>query len=245
MPPDDHNRKRPLVLVIDDVAPVIRMMTLELNAQGFDVIGARVGDDTFRTIEKYRPDVAVMEVMLPGISGFEVMAEIKRGHNVPVVFVTTSDRDGDRQLALELGADDYITKPFAPADLSARLRAVLPGAQVGPRRDQMRAGDIEIDLGRRIVRRAGDEVQLSTNEWALLYALATHRRQTRPVSAKDLLTAVWGADYAHETNYLEAWVRRLREKLEEDPAAPRLIAGDPERGYLLGRPQAGETDAST
>jgi two-component system KDP operon response regulator KdpE len=233
---DKAPRKRPLVLVVDDVAPVIRMMTLELNSQGFDVIGARVGDDTYRTIEKYRPDVAVMEVMLPGISGFEVMAHVKRRYDLPVVFVTTNDRQGDREHALELGVDDYIMKPFAPADLSARLHAVLRDPAVGPHRDQMRAGDVEIDLGRRIVRRAGREVQLTTNEWALLFALASHRPRTQPVSAKDLLTAVWGGDYAHETRYLEAWIRRLREKLEHDPQAPRLIVGDAERGYLLGRP---------
>lgn len=244
MPGDDRDRKRPLVLVVDDVAPVIRMMTLELNAQGFDVIGAKVGDDAYRTIEKYAPDVAVMEVMLPGISGLEVMSEMKRRYGVPVVFVTTNDREGDRRHALELGADDYITKPFAPADLSARLRAVLPDANAGPRRDQMRAGDVEIDLGRRIVRRGGSEVQLTTNEWALLYALASHRPRTHPVSARDLLTTVWGGDYAHETPYLEAWIRRLREKLEEDPSSPRLIAGDVERGYLLGRPQTGERTTS-
>jgi DNA-binding response OmpR family regulator len=235
---DKAPRKRPLVLVVDDVAPVIRMMTLELNSQGFDVIGARVGDDTYRTIEKYRPDVAVMEVMLPGISGFEVMAEVKRRYDLPVVFVTTNDRQGDREHALELGVDDYIMKPFAPADLSARLHAVLRDPAVGPHRDQRRAGDVEIDLGRRIVRRAGREVQLTTNEWALLFALASHRPRTQPVSAKDLLTAVWGGDYAHETRYLEAWIRRLREKLEHDPQAPRLIAGDAHNGYMLGRPQS-------
>jgi two-component system KDP operon response regulator KdpE len=240
---DRSQRKRPLVLVVDDVPPVIRMMTLELQAEGFDVIGAKVGEDTYRTIEKYGPDVAVMEVMLPGISGFEVMAEVKRHYNVPVVFVTTRDRDGDRQHALELGADDYITKPFAPAELAARLRAVLPDPHAGPRRDQLRAGDVEIDLGRRIVRRARREVPLTTNEWALLYALATHRHRAHPMPASDLLTAVWGADYAHETRYLEAWLRRLRDKLEEDPASPRLIVGDVENGYTLGRPQASEASA--
>ena len=241
---DNAQRKRPLVLVVDDVAPVIRMMKLELNAQGFDVIGARVGDDTYRTIEKYQPDVAVMEVMLPGLSGFEVMAEVKRRYGLPVVFVTTNDREGDRQHALELGVDDYIMKPFAPADLSARLQAVLHGAGVGPHRDQLRAGDVEIDLGRRIVRRAGREVQLTTNEWALLFALASQRPRTHPAPAKDLLTAVWGGDYAHETRYLEAWIRRLRQKLEDDPSAPRLIAGDPQTGYLLGRPPDAEAKAS-
>jgi two-component system KDP operon response regulator KdpE len=227
-------RKRPLVLVVDDEPAVIRMMTLELKAQGFDVVGSQVGDDTFRTIDQYEPEVAVMEVVLPGVTGFELLGEIKRRYGLPVVFVTTQGNRGDRDYALSVGADDYITKPFSPSDLASRLRAVLPEGRETSRRDQLRLGDVEIDLGRRVVRRGGNEVVLTTNEWALLYALASQRG--RQVSARDLLIEVWGGDYAADTHYLEAWIRRLREKLEPEPNAPRLLIGDAARGYALGRP---------
>jgi two-component system KDP operon response regulator KdpE len=235
MAPEQTARKRPLVLVVDDLAPVIRMTSLELHSQGFDVVGARVGDDTHRTIEKYAPDAAVMEVVVPGISGFELMAEIRGRYGVPVVFVTTADREGDRRFAVELGADAWITRPFVPAELAARLTSVLRERRQSPRRDQLRLGDVEIDLGRRIVRRAGEELRLSTNEWALLYALAA--RRTKPVAARDLLIAVWGGDYAMTTDSLEFWMRRLREQLEANPDAPRLIAGDAQHGFMLGRRQ--------
>jgi two-component system KDP operon response regulator KdpE len=231
-------RKRPLVLVVDDEPAVIRMMTLELKAQGFDVVGSQVGDDTYRTIEQYEPEVAVMEVVLPGVTGFEVLGEIKRRYSLPVVFVTTQGNRGDRDHALNIGADDYVTKPFSPSDLAARLRAVLPEGRDASRRDQLRLGAVEIDLGRRIVRRDGNEVTLTTNEWALLYALASQR--ARHVSARDLLIAVWGGDYAADTHYLEAWIRRLREKLEAEPNAPRLLIGDATQGYALGRPNLRE-----
>lgn len=240
--PTVKRRERPLVLVVDDVPPVIRMMTLELNAQGFDVVGARVGDDTYRTIEKYEPDVAVMEVMLPGGNGLELMADVKRRFGLPVIFVTTNSNEADREYALQYGADDYIIKPFAPSDLSARIKSVLPGEQKTDRRDQLRIGDLEIDLGRRVIRRDGTAVQLSTNEWALLFALAAERGT--PVSARDLLITVWGGDFAADTRYLEIWIRRLRAKIEEDAEAPRIIGGNIERGYMLGRSAAGDERAS-
>ena len=227
-------RKRPLVLVVDDVASVIRMMTLELKAQGFDVLGSQVGDDTYRTIEQYRPDVVVMEVVLPGILGWELLGEIKRRYRLPVVFLTTQNGRGDREYAADLGADDYVTKPFSPSDLAARLKAVLPEGREATRRDQLRLGEVEIDLGRRLVRRNGQELALTTNEWALLYALAASR--AKPVQARDLLIAVWGGDYAAETQYLETWIRRLRQQLEVDAQAPRIIIGNVERGFTLGRP---------
>jgi two-component system KDP operon response regulator KdpE len=214
---------------------VIRLASLELHSQGFDVVGAKVGDDTHRTIEKYRPDAAVMEVVGPGANGFELLAEIKGRYGTPLVFVTMADREGDRRYATELGADTWITRPFVPAEMAARLVSVLPEMRRPPRRDQLRLGDVEIDLGRRIVRRAGEELRLTTNEWALIYALAAHR--TKAVAARDLLIAVWGGDYAMKTDRLEYWMRRLRERLEANPDAPRLIAGDTQHGYMLGRRQ--------
>jgi len=228
--PQQH--RRPLVLIIDDAPEVIRMMKLELQAQGFDVVGAQVGDDTFRTVERYRPDAAIMEVVLPGVSGFDLLRDLKQRYAMPIIFVTTQGADSDRQYAMDFGADDYITRPFSPRELGQRIDLLLRRRTEPDRADVFRVDGVEFDLGRRIVRRDGEQVALSTNEWAIIYALAA--RRGRVVPPADLLIAVWGADYAHEHAYLELWIDRLRKKLEADPAHPRIISGNIRAGYALG-----------
>jgi two-component system KDP operon response regulator KdpE len=224
-------RERPLVLVVDDVASVIRMMTLELSAQGFDVAGATVGDDTYRTIEDRQPDAVLMEVVLPGVDGFEVLSEIKRRYGLPVVLVTTQDSAGNREVARDLGADDFISKPFSPEELAARLRNVLGLSEGEAHRGRFRAEGIEIDLGRKSLVRDAQEIPLSTNEWAILLALAKGRGAAIP--PRDLLIEIWGREYADDANYLQRWIDRLRGKVERDPHAPRVIVGDVDAGFAL------------
>jgi two-component system KDP operon response regulator KdpE len=233
-----HSRERPLILVVDDVASVIRMMTLELSAQGFDVAGAAVGDDTYRTIEDRQPDAVLMEVVLPGIDGFEVLSEVKRRYGLPVVFVTTQDSAGNREVARDLGADDFISKPFSPEELAARIRNVLRLSGGEAHHDRYRVDGIEIDLGRKLLVRDAQEIPLSTNEWAILLALA--RTRGAALSARDLLIQIWGRDYADDTHYLQRWIDRLRGKVERDPRAPRIIVGDVDVGFAIGLSPAGE-----
>jgi DNA-binding response OmpR family regulator len=228
----DAQTPSPLVLVLDDEPAVIRMMSLELKVQGYRVASALIGEDAYRAIEEHTPAVVVLEVMLPGGTGFDVLKEIKRRYDVPVVFITSVDNDADRAYALELGADDYIRKPFVPLEMVQRLAAIMQGGdQPGTRGVIRRAGDLEVDLSRNMVRRGGVVIALTTNEWAILYRVSSE--PDRAVSSEVILREVFGDVYAQEFDYLDIWMRRLRNKIEPNPSAPRVIVGDSERGYML------------
>ena len=134
-------------------------------------------------------------------------------------------------VAIELGADDYITKPFNPQELGQRINLVLH-RRSEPTAGVIRIDSVEIDLARRVLRKDGEAINLGANEWAIVYALVSQGR--RPVSARDVLTAVWGGDYAHENEYLEIWIARLRKKVEADPGHPRVITGDARSGFAIG-----------
>ncbi len=146
----------PLLLVVDDEAGILRLMKLELSAQGFRVITASDGDLAITMAEEHRPDAILLDVMMPGISGLEVMRRLRERSNVPVLLVTTKDKDTDKVRGLELGADDYIVKPFNPDELGARVRAVLRRVLAQDVERVVKAGDVEIDLTRRLVKRGGE-----------------------------------------------------------------------------------------
>jgi two-component system KDP operon response regulator KdpE len=222
----------PVVLVVDDEPSVVRLIALELKASGYAVKSALVGGDAYRAIEAFRPAVVVLEVMLPGAKGFDVLVEIKRRFDVPVVFLTSQDNDADRAYALEIGADDYIRKPFVPHELSERLQLAMH-RPAGPRelRRVKRSGDLEVDLSRSMARRHDVVLSLTTNEWAILFVLASEANQC--VASKTVLTEVFGEDYASDTTFLEAWMRRLRKKIELDPDSPEVIVGDARSGYTF------------
>ena len=167
-------RKQPLVLVVDDTPAVIRLLKLELSSHGIDVIGAGIGEETFAR-SRNRPDLLILEILLPGITGFEVLREVKRRYDIPVLFLTTIDSPADRELALELGADDYLTKPFRPDELTNRVNLLLhrPGRPPDEGVGMLDNGDVMIDINRRMIRRNGRLISVTTNEWALLLALAT------------------------------------------------------------------------
>jgi DNA-binding response OmpR family regulator len=227
-----QSRKRPLVLVVDDVEPVIRLLKLELSGHGLEVIGARVGEETLRAIEEHHPALVIMEIMLPGITGFEVLREVKQRFDIPVLFLTTIESQADREQALELGADDYVTKPFRPDELSNRVNILIhrqspPNEGAG----MLDAAGVTIDINRRVVRRSGELVSLGTNEWALLLALAT--RLGEVVASAVLLEDVWGAEMRDQTRYLDAYIARLRRKVEQDPSEPRVVMGSVEEGFAL------------
>jgi two-component system KDP operon response regulator KdpE len=220
--------KRPLVLVVDEIPAVIRMLQLELAIQGFDVAGVEVGEETLRAIEERKPAVVLLEVVLPGIKGYKVLEEIKRRSDVPVVFVTTQDNDADKAMAFELGAADFVTKPFDPEDIGLRIGAIV---NQKPLTRVLRSGDLTLDLARRLAWRGSRPVTLAMNEWALVFALAD--RPGAPVTAKELLVSVWGEDYTGEEPYLKVWIDRLRRTLELEPRNPKIVLGDLERGFRL------------
>ena len=165
----------PLVLAVDDEAGILRLIRLELSEQGFRAVVASDGEGAIRTFEQQRPDVVVLDIMLPDMSGLEVMRRLRERSNTPIILLTARDHDEDKVRGLELGADDYIVKPFNPQELTARVRAVMRRAvreSVGD--SVVLAGDVEIDLDKRLVSKAGEPVSLTRTEWMLLQHLASN-----------------------------------------------------------------------
>ncbi|MBE0609835.1 MAG: response regulator transcription factor [Dehalococcoidia bacterium] len=231
----------PLLLVVDDEAGILRLMKLELSAQGFRVITASNGEAAITLAEEHRPDAILLDVMMPGVSGIEVMRRLRERSNVPVLLVTAKDKDTDKVRGLELGADDYIVKPFNPDELGARVRAVLRRVLSQDVERVVKAGNVEIDLTRRLVKKAGEPVALTRTEWLLLQHLAANAGKV--MLNTELLTKVWGPEYRDDLQYLRVWVSRLRAKLEETPSNPQVIRTLQGIGYLFEAEPAEVTDA--
>ncbi|MGW6007080.1 response regulator [Oerskovia enterophila] len=224
----DGNR----VLVVDDDAGLVRALAINLRAHGWDVTVAMTGTEALDAAASARPDVILLDLGLPDLSGFEVIEGIRGWSAVPIVVLSARQLGDDKVDALDAGADDYVTKPFAMNELLARLRAAVRRAQPAEVSEPVvEAGDLRIDLARRRVLRAGQEVRLSPTEWSLLEVLVRHRG--RMVGRLQLLHDVWGPAYSAETNYLRVYTAQLRRKLEDDPANPRHIITQPGMGYLF------------
>ncbi len=221
----------PLLLVVDDEAGILRLMKLELSAQGFRVVTAGDGEAAVRLAEEHRPDAVLLDVMMPGLSGLEVMRRLRERSNVPVLLVTAKDKDTDKVRGLELGADDYIVKPFNPDELGARVRAVLRRMVAQDVEHVIRVADVEIDLNRRLVKKAGEPVALTRTEWLLLQHLAANAGKV--MLNTELLTKVWGPEYRDDLQYLRVWVSRLRAKLEDTPSVPTIIKTLQGIGYMF------------
>jgi two-component system KDP operon response regulator KdpE len=235
---------KPLVLAVDDEPGVLRLIKLELEAQGIAVASAENGDQAVRAVEEQSPDIVVLDVMLPDVSGLELMGRIRESARIPIILLTARSRDVDKVEGLNMGADDYLAKPFSPEELTARVRAVLRRFQRGrAQRATLRSGSIEIDLDRRLVHRGDDLVLLTRTEWLLLEQLAS--RPGKLALNGDLLSQVWGPDYRSDLQYLRVWISRLRKKLEENAEAPRLIRTVQGVGYMLAieEPQANQNGA--
>jgi two-component system KDP operon response regulator KdpE len=226
--PDD----RRLILVADDDIRMRRLLRLNLENAGYRVLVAEDGASALETIELETPDLAVLDVMMPTMDGFTVLARLREFSTVPVLLLTAKGEEEDKVRGLDLGADDYLTKPFGPAELLARVRALLRRRQPGePPPSTLVIGDLTINLARRRVMRGDQEIRLTPTEYKLLYELASH--PGRVLLHTDLLSRVWGPEYREEIDYLWTYVRYLRNKLEPDPAHPRYILSEPGVGYLL------------
>jgi len=227
----------PLVLAVDDEAGILRLIKLELTAQGFRVITAASGEEALQLAEEQRPDIILLDVVMPGMSGLETLRALRERWNIPVIMVTARDREIDKVRGLEMGADDYIVKPFGADEMAARIRAVLRRAAGVDAEQVVHAGRISVDLGRRLVRNdAGETISLTRTEWQLLQHLAANAGKV--LLSGELLAKVWGPEYRDDLQYLRVWVSRLRQKIEEDPANPTIIKTLPGIGYLF---QAEET----
>ncbi|MBE1875672.1 response regulator [Myceligenerans pegani] len=218
------------VLVVDDDAGLARALSINLRTHGWDVTTAPTGAAALDAASASHPDVILLDLGLPDLPGLDVIAGIRGWSRVPIVVLSARRLGEDKVDALDAGADDYVTKPFAMNELLARLRAAVRRAQPAVTEEPVvEAGDLRIDLARRLVSRAGKDVRLSPTEWAVLEVLVRHRGTM--VGRKQLLQDVWGPAYSSETNYLRVYTAQLRRKLERDPAHPRHILTHPGTGY--------------
>ncbi|MBB5790544.1 response regulator [Jiangella mangrovi] len=222
----------PRVLVVDDVPALTRALAINLRARGWDVVTAADGRGALTAAAERHPDVVVLDLGLPDISGLEVIAGLRGWTTVPIIVLSARQDSSDKVRALDAGADDYVTKPFDMDELLARLRAAwrrsLPGAS-GEGEPVVVAGELQIDLARKKVSRSGADVRLTPTEWHLLEVLV--RNAGRLVSRQQLLQEVWGPAYSRETGYLRVYAAQLRRKLEPDPAHPVHLITEPSMGY--------------
>jgi DNA-binding response OmpR family regulator len=212
------------VLVVEDDATVAEVVVRYLEREGFDVESVGDGREALERAGRSLPDLVVLDLMLPGLDGLEVCRRLRAVAPIPVIMLTARGEESDRVLGLELGADDYVAKPFSPRELTARVKSVLRRAQ-GPLSPVdvpgvLTIGDLHIDLGAREVRRSGELVTLTAREFELLVFLARHPR--RAFRREELLEHVWGYTYG-DTSTVTVHIRRLREKIEPQPAAPERI----------------------
>jgi DNA-binding response OmpR family regulator len=208
------------VLIVDDELIVRDVVTRYLARDGHDVVEAADCETARSLFEQDPPALVVLDVMLPGIDGLALMRWIRERSNVPVILLTARGDESDRIVGLELGADDYVTKPFSPRELAARVRTVLrraPEPQAGPER--LEFGDVEVDAASREVTKHGSPLRLTLKEFDLLWFLAAN--PNRVFSREQLMARVWGYEAALDTGTLTVHIRRLREKVEEDPSRPR------------------------
>lgn len=219
----------PLVLVVDDEMGILRLLKLELTAQGFRVLTASTPDEALNLAEANRPDIVLLDVLMPEMTGYELLAALRERWPVPVIMLTARDREVDKVRGLELGADDYVVKPFGADELGARIRAVLRRSAGITPGQVVRAGDLAVDLARRLVSRDDQQIALTRTEWQLLQHLAANAGKV--ILGGELLAKVWGPEYRDDLQYLRVWVSRLRHKIELDPAEPTIIKTLPGIGY--------------
>lgn len=221
---------RPVILVIDDEPQIHRFLSPALDAAGYEPKRADSGQEGLRGIALWSPDAVVLDLGLPDMDGKDVLARAREFYAGPIIVLSARDKEAEKIAALDLGANDYVEKPFGVGELLARLRvglrATTPDA-TGP----VEAGEVSIDLEHRRVRKAGAVVKLTPKEFEVLAHLTRHRGKV--IGHGDLLTAVWGATHVNDTQYLRVVVGQLRQKLELDPASPALLLTEPGVGYRL------------
>ena len=220
------------ILAVDDEQRMVRFIQLNLEQDGFEVVTAYNGKEALEQVRTQLPDLILLDIMMPDINGFEVLKKIREVNNVPVIMLTAKGEEDDRIQGLELGADDYITKPFSPRELVSRIRAVLRRTKSfkDDQADQIIVDDrLTIDFSRREVWVEGKKVDLRPTEYRLLYHLVQNAGWVN--THEQLLSKVWGFEYQDEPHYVRLYVNYLRKKLEEDPSNPKYILTERGVGY--------------
>ncbi|GEL15005.1 response regulator YycF [Pediococcus cellicola] len=227
------------ILIVDDEKPISDIEKFNLTKEGYEVITAYDGEEALEKVEDEHPDLILLDLMLPKIDGLEVARRVRAKHSIPIIMVTAKDSELDKVVGLELGADDYVTKPFSNRELIARVKANLR------RQDQLvsseqesndiKVGDLDINPDAYAVSRRGDQLDLTHREFELLYYLAQHMGQV--MTREHLLQTVWGYDYFGDVRTVDVTVRRLREKIEESPSNPVYLVTRRGVGYYLRNPE--------
>ncbi len=226
------------ILIVDDEPHLLKLLRSNLEAAHYKVISAMEGAGALQMLEKEGADLVVLDIMMPGMDGFEVLARIREHSVVPVILLTAKDQEVDVVKGLKLGADDYVRKPFSVHELLARVEAVLRRGTADSdviAQKPFVAGDFTMDFERRRVIVKDKEIKLGPTEWKLLSQLV--QNAGRVMLHQDLLRKVWGPEYGGETEYLRVYVNYLRNKIEEDPAHPKYLLTEHGVGYMFKKPE--------
>ena len=227
------------VLVVDDDQRILKFLNIKLKSLGYDVLTANNGLEALEQVQAQEPDLLVLDLVMPGIDGFETLKQIRAVSSVPVIILSAKEASIDKVRGLELGADDYLTKPFSPDELVARIEAVkrrLASSQDRLVIDSITLGQITVNLKKHLVIVDGKEITLTRIEWLLLSELA--RNAGKLMLYGELLARIWGPEYRDDVQILRTWISRLRKKIERDPSQPEIIRTVPKTGYMINQPTA-------
>ena len=224
------------ILVVDDETQIRRVLRSTLTFRGYELLEAATGEEGLELARKFKPDLILLDVNLPGISGIETCRELRRFTAAPIIMLTVRNAERDKVVALDAGADDYVTKPFGIEELLARVRASLRRHSSAEAIPAFQSRDLSVDFEERRVTASGEVVHLTPKEFEVLKHLID--QQGKPVTHRRLLQAVWGPEYGEETENLRVVINQLRKKIEKDPAQPKYILTEPWVGYRFQPPRA-------
>lgn len=222
------------MLVVDDEQRIVNFLKAKLKASGYDVLTAGDGAQALEQIQTQKPDLVVLDLLMPRMDGFEMMRQLRSFSSIPIVILSARGADADRIRGLKLGADDYLAKPFNPEELIARIEAVRRRLQPAQREkisEVLKFGDLAIDFSNRRVTAKNELRRLTRIEWLILSELVQNAGRLMPY--EELLTRVWGPEYSDDVEVLRTWVSRLRRKLEPNPGSPTFIRTVPKAGYTI------------
>lgn len=228
------------ILVVDDEKPISDIIKFNLTKEGFEVETAYDGEEALERVEEYNPDLMILDLMLPKKDGLEVAREVRKTHDMPIIMVTAKDTEIDKVLGLEMGADDYVTKPFSNRELVARVKANLRRRDLSQKANEddenknITIGNLVIMPEAYIVEKNGEKIELTHREFELLHYLAQHMDQV--MTREHLLQTVWGYDYFGDVRTVDVTVRRLREKIEDNPSSPTILVTRRGVGYYVKNP---------
>jgi two-component system KDP operon response regulator KdpE len=226
--------KKTTILLVDDEPKIARFVKTSLSLAGYELLVAQTGNGALSMLDSHEPDLIILDLGLPDIDGLEVLRRVREYSTIPIVILTARDDERDKVRGLELGADDYLTKPFGARELEARIAAVLRRVEWAPQpteAGEFQVGHLHVDMRRRIVRVADEEVHLTPTEYELLRVLIQHSGQV--LLHSDLLTRVWGSEYRNDMAILRVNISRVRQKVDLDPEEQSLIQTVPGVGYMM------------